>query len=199
MATLPDLSGGFLEVHYGNGVDEVHTQRIHVQPFDIGPLTFTAVQPIAPGDVPGLVQQIEPVLLSFMPVAYSIASYDLYAIEGGVPTFITTIPPHSATPIGTDALPVLSKASQYTFNFRTLGNHSAKLIFLGCHNTPAVRQVDFSDAFYTPFKSAFVSNLPPGNVLNGTRVVGHDGQSLKVIRSLTSTLNRRLRRHYRLA
>lgn len=199
MPILPDLAGGYVLAHYGDSGQQSHIQKVHLEPFDATTLVFTRPPDVGsfgtPIDIPAWLVLYEPILLGLMPNTYKVSSYEIYQIVAGVPTFVVTKPAVNPAATGTLADGVQSPANQYTFNFRTSANHAAKIVWLGTANKPAQRITDPSNPNVTAL-ATFVIKNPAANT---QRVVGHDGQPLTAFRSATSTLNRKLRRHYKLS
>jgi len=194
-----DLSGGYIETHYGNGADEAHLQRVHIQPFDATTLVFSLNSTTAPVDVPSWLTEFQAALIQLLSPTHSISSYDLYQVVAGEPVFNQTFGPASGSNVGTNPTASQSKANQLTLNWRTAGNKSAKWIILGSGNYPNQRLTAPTGPVWDAARTLWLTPTGSGVPFHESRIVGHDGTPIRALRSVTSTLNRRLRRHFKLA
>jgi hypothetical protein len=203
-----DQSGGFFVLQISDGV-HTHRHRVHVNSFNNGLTTvsgfgtdyvYTAKPPSAATNF-GVAQDAQ-AYANLIKVLYSAAwNINLMAIfYKAAPGVFQELPLPSgfAQVTGTNATATTAGGyqNQYTMNFKTSSLGRARLVFLS----------QAGGAIAAPYKVTGSSGGSAGEQAivayvtgTGTAICGHDGSFIMPPANVTTTINRRLRRSYRLS
>lgn len=186
-----DHSGGYFIAQYTNGV-YTHRSRVHVDVFNVLTLNYS----VAHGSESSVGQTIANFFNQwkvFYTNAWTISLLSLWAMESGIPVEIA-IPPTVTPVVGTNGgAEAASPAGEQIWNLKTTNGGRARIIQVAnALWSPAAPAIYTSASAGAP--GAFMTYLSGVNCA----IVGHDGGSLLNMAKVTTPINRRLRRHYRL-